>query len=212
MDQTRIVIVEDEPEFRSRVSEIIRAEAGFALVGTAGNGAEALALIEATAAEVFLVDLGLPDMDGTRIIRAASARYPEADVVVVTVFGDDRHVLSSIEAGATGYLLKDLSAEDLVRSIRSLRAGGSPISPVIARRLLQRLRPPSPAEEGPLSAREREILQLIAKGFSFEEVGGLLSISAHTVTSHVKNIYRKLAVHSRSEAVYEANKLGMLRL
>ena len=212
MDRTRILIVEDEPEFRTRISEIIRAEPSFALVGTAGNGAEALALIEGTAAEVFLVDLGLPDMDGTRVIRAASARYPEADVVVVTVFGDDRHVLSSIEAGATGYLLKDISAEDLVRSIRHLRAGGSPISPVIARRLLQRLRPPSPAEEGTLSPREREILQFIAKGFSFEEVGGLLSISAHTVTSHVKNIYRKLAVHSRSEAVYEANKLGMLRL
>ena len=212
MDQTRIVIVEDEAEFRRRLSEIIRAEPGFALVGSAANGAEALALIEGTAAEVFLVDLGLPDMDGTRVIRAASARYPEADVVVVTVFGDDRHVLASIEAGATGYLLKDVSAEDLVRSIRSLRAGGSPISPVIARRLLQRLRPPSPAAEETLSPREREILQYIAKGFSFEEVGGLLAISAHTVTSHVKNIYRKLAVHSRSEAVYEANKLGMLRL
>jgi DNA-binding NarL/FixJ family response regulator len=212
MDQIRIVIVEDEPEFRRRVSEIIRAEPGFALVGAAGNGAEALALIEGTTAEVFLVDLGLPDMDGTRVIRAASARYPEADVVVVTVFGDDRHVLSSIEAGATGYLLKDVSAEDLVRSIRSLRAGGSPISPVIARRLLQRLRPPSPADDAALSPREREILQFIAKGFSFEEVGGLLAISAHTATSHVKNIYRKLAVHSRGEAVYEANKLGMLRL
>ena len=121
-------------------------------------------------------------------------------------------ILAAIEAGATGYILKDSIPEEFVGLIKQLRAGGSPISPVIARRLLQRLRPPSPAEEGALSPREREILQFIAKGFSFEEVGGLLSISAHTVTSHVKNIYRKLAVHSRSEAVYEANKLGMLRL
>ena len=176
----------------------------------------------------MLVDLGLPDIDGVQLIRRAVARHPGLDVLVVSVFGDDEHVLSSIEAGATGYLLKDTRLERIVASICEIRAGGSPISPTIARKVLNRFRAPvvpavpttagaaetpnatGPAEPSPLSARETDILRLVSKGLSCAEVGEHLSISTHTVVTHVKNIYRKLAVHSRAEAVFEAGQMGLL--
>ena len=135
---------------------------------------------------------------------------------MVTVFGDDQHVIDAIEAGATGYLLKDSPAGELTRCIRELRAGGAPISPSIARRLLARMRAPAekpagPQAASPLTEREAEILQLIAKGLSFADVGDVTGISAHTVVAHVKKIYRKLSVHSRGEAVFEATQLGLLK-
>ena len=137
-------------------------------------------------------------------------------IMVVTVFGDEEHVLAAIEAGATGYILKDSIPEAFVGLVKQLRAGGSPISPVIARQLIKRFKPGvvadnprQPSEHG-LSARESEVLSLIAKGFSFGEIARLLGVSPHTVTTHVKKIYQKLAVHSRGEAVYEAGKMGLI--
>ncbi len=163
----------------------------------------------------LLVDLGLPDMSGIEIIREAARRYPDTDAMVVTVFGDEEHVLASIAAGATGYLLKDSLPEEFVDVIKELRAGGSPISPVIARKLLKKLRPVNdvaPSLDQPaLSARESEILSLISKGFRFTEIAALLEISPHTVTTHVKKTYQKLAVHSRGEAVYEASRMGLIK-
>jgi len=163
------------------------------------------------------VDLGLPDVSGIEIIRETARRYPETDIMVVTVFGDEEHVLASIEAGATGYLLKDSLPEEFIDVIKELRAGGSPISPIIARQLLKKLRPASSPGQVPtsnlseLSARESEVLSFIAKGFSFAEIAKLLEISPHTVTTYVKKIYQKLAVHSRGEAVYEATRMGLIR-
>ena len=137
--------------------------------------------------------------------------------MVVSVFGDEEHVLASIEAGATGYLLKDSLPEEFIDHIKPLRAGGSPISPIIAHQLLKKLRPsggvtPIQAHDHrELSTREAETLSLIAKGFSFAEIAKLLEISPHTVTTYVKKIYQKLAVHSRGEAVYEASRMGLIR-
>jgi DNA-binding NarL/FixJ family response regulator len=146
-------------------------------------------------------------------------------VLVVTMFADDTHVLGSIEAGATGYLLKDARATHIAQAIHEVRAGGSPISPSIARRVLARFRlpPTAPAANAPAAApaagsaggsplteRETEILRLVAKGLSFDTVSDLLGISPHTVVTHVKKIYRKLAVNSRGEAVYEAGQMGLL--
>jgi DNA-binding NarL/FixJ family response regulator len=170
----------------------------------------------------------LPDGSGIDLIRETATRHPTTDIMVITVFGDERHVVASIEAGATGYILKDSLPAEFVGLIAQLRAGGSPISPAIARQLLRRMRPaPSatvpaptakpnggdptaPAEGGALSARESEVLGLIAKGFNFAEIAQLLEISPHTITAHVKKIYQKLAVHSRGEAVYEATRMGLL--
>jgi len=214
-ETTSVLVVEDEPEFLRQYCEAITREPGFHLTGAVTTLAAALALIEQSVPDVLVVDLGLPDGNGTDLIRRAAKNRPDCDALVVTVFGDDQHVIDAIEAGATGYLLKDSPPGELARCIRELRAGGAPISPSIARRLLARMRAPAgkPAEAGasPLTEREAEILQLVAKGLSFADVSGALGISAHTVVAHVKKIYRKLSVHSRGEAVFEATQLGLLK-
>lgn len=218
---TSVLIVEDEPEFMRRFSDAVLADPGLALAGVVGTGRAAIAMLDAQPPDVMLVDLGLPDIDGVEVIRHAARRHPQCDVLVVTMFGDDQHVVASIEAGATGYLLKDAVAERIAASIHELRAGGSPISPSIARRVLARFRisaapqaavqpGPKDAAPSPLTERETEILRLAAKGLSFETIGQLTDISPHTVVAHVKKIYRKLAVHSRGEAVYEASQMGLL--
>jgi DNA-binding NarL/FixJ family response regulator len=219
--RTSVLIVEDEPEFTRRFSDAVLADPGLNLVGAVSTGRAAKAMLDAERPDVMLVDLGLPDMNGVDVIRYASTRFPKCDILVVTMFGDDQHVLASIEAGATGYLLKDAVAERIAASIHELHAGGSPISPGIARRVLARFRlgptpanpepNPGPADAiTPLTERETELLRLTAKGLSFETIGQLMGISPHTVVAHVKKIYRKLAVHSRAEAVYEAGQLGLL--
>jgi len=226
---TDVLIVEDEPEFLRRFSDAVLRDAGLQLVAAVASGTEGKRMLDLHMPDVLLVDLGLPDIGGVEVIRHAAERHPDCDVLVVTMFGDDAHVVESIEAGATGYLLKDASPERVAASIHELRAGGAPISPGIARRILTRLRltarpepatarpvqetPSDPSPEprpSPLTARETELLRLTAKGLTFDSIGELLGISPHTVVSHVKKIYRKLAVHSRSEAVYEASQLGLL--
>jgi DNA-binding NarL/FixJ family response regulator len=221
-----VVIVEDNPEFLHHLTGIIRSEQELSLAGIAVTGAEALALISSRRADVYLVDLGLPDMDGTEVIRHAVKTHVDCEVMVLTVFGDDEHVISSVEAGATGYVLKDSTGIEIIDAIRSLCAGGSPVSPTIARTILKKYhadknagsRPAPPVQplqtvsKEILTEREAEILRVLAKGLSFNEIGDSLSISPHTVARHVKHVYRKLAVHSRGEAVYEATKLGLIRL
>jgi DNA-binding NarL/FixJ family response regulator len=232
---TTVLIVEDEPAFQRRLSEAVQADPQLNLLALVSNGAAAKALLDAQAPDVMLVDLGLPDIDGLDVIRHAARHHPACDVMVVTVFGDEGHLMSSIEAGATGYLLKDASDGRIAAAIHELRAGGAPISPGLARRVLAHLRvghsaaagtpaagtpPGAPGETGspgapasvdsPLTERETEILRMIAKGLSFETVAEVLGISAHTVVTHVKKIYRKLAVHSRGEAVYEAGQMGLI--
>ena len=186
-----------------------------------GDLASARRMLARQAPDVLLTDLGLPDGSGIDLIRETARAHPATDIMVISVFGDEEHVLASIEAGATGYILKDSLPEEFVGLIQQLRAGGSPISPVIARQLLKRFRPnavtpaascapaPAAAQVG-LSARETEVLALIAKGFNFAEIARLLTVSPHTITAHVKKIYQKLAVHSRGEAVYEATKMGLV--
>ena len=216
--RTSVLIVEDEPEFIRRFSGAVLADPGLHLLGAVSTGAAGRAMLGAQPPDVMLVDLGLPDMDGVELIRHSARHHPACDVLVVTMFADDQHVLTSIEAGATGYLLKDVADARIAASIHELRAGGSPISPSIARRVLARFRVEAAVhrpvvasvQESPLSARETEILRLVGKGLGFDSVGELLGISPHTVVTHVKKIYRKLAVHSRGEAVYEAGQLGLL--
>lgn len=219
----RVLIVEDDPAFRARYAAMLSSDTTFEVVASVGTGGEGLAMLDLRAPDVLLVDLGLPDFSGIEVIRHASQTLPKCECMVVTVFGDEEHVLASIEAGAAGYLLKDASEESFLSGIRELINGGSPISPIIARRLLKRFHAEAPqinvvadtadeeASGVALSDREREILLLASKGFNYPEMGKLMSISPHTVTSHVKKIYRKLAVHSRGEAVFEANRMGLIR-
>jgi DNA-binding NarL/FixJ family response regulator len=212
----RIVVVDDDEGFLEAVRAAIDREPDLALRAAARSLAQAREALRAEAeVDVLLVDLGLPDGSGIALIREVARSRPETDIMVVTVFGDEAHVLSSIEAGATGYLLKRSLRDTLAQTVRELRAGGSPISPVIARQLLHRFRPPAPAgdagaAESQLSEREREVLIFIAKGFTIAEIAGMLTLSSHTVATHVKHIYRKLAVHTRTEALFEAGRMGLL--
>jgi DNA-binding NarL/FixJ family response regulator len=229
MSSIRVLVVEDNVELARKFSDAIAADSGLSLVATAYTGRGGLALLQEQRPDVVLVDLGLPDISGIEIIQSAFDLDDSIDVLVVTMFSDDYHIMSSLEAGATGYLLKDTLPEQICQSIHEIRGGGAPISPSIARRVLKKFHmgtaiKPSPSSEqsvqpqscqavvssSELTLREVEILRLVAKGLSFSEVGTALSISSHTVVTHIKKIYRKLSVHSRGEAVFEAAQLGLV--
>jgi DNA-binding NarL/FixJ family response regulator len=210
-----ILLVEDDDVTRARLARPIREHPQLELQAEADCCRVALAHLAAHVPDVMLVDLGLPDGSGIDVIREAKRRGYATEAMVITVFGDENHVVAALEAGASGYLLKDGTDEYVCESILELVAGGSPISPAIARHLLRRFRKPPPAPGGAthvaLTDREEEVLALLVKGFTFQEIGSLLGISAHTVTTHVRHIYDKLEVRSRAEAVYEALQLGIVR-
>ncbi|MEY2840383.1 MAG: hypothetical protein RJB60_2682 [Pseudomonadota bacterium] len=216
----QVLVVEDDLELQARFARVIGAAPDMALVGACATGCAALATLATTQPDLALIDLGLPDMDGVALLRHLRQSHPNTEVLVVTMFVDDRHVFASLEAGASGYLLKDNSDTRLLDGIREAHAGGAPISPSIARRLLTRfaqvqgeltqLKPEQPVEPSPLTVREHDILRLVAKGLSFNEVAESLGISVFTVVTHVKKIYRKLQVNSRGEAVFEAQQSGWI--
>jgi DNA-binding NarL/FixJ family response regulator len=203
-----IALVEDDDETRRRLVASILRDPTLHLVGEYSTGRQALAGLAAGAPDVFLVDLGLPDISGLDVVRSIAARYPSCNILVVTIFGDEKTVIGALEAGARGYLLKGALEHDIAEDIRHLRSGGSPLSPDIARQVLKRLVPvkAAPVDDAVLTPRESEILNAIARGYSYAETAGLLHISVQTVHTHLKNIYRKLAVHSKTEAVFEADR------
>ena len=207
-------MVEDDAACRLAVVRAVAAAEGIVMVWTAASRVEALAQLPGAPLDVLLVDLGLPDGSGLDVIAAARRCWSGCAVMVSTIFGDEGNVLRSIEAGAMGYLLKDLRAAALVQEIRSLHAGGSPINPMVARKLLLRAASApttQPAAEGPLlSAREAEVLRLVARGYTVDEVAGALGVSRHTVRSFVRRIYAKLQVGNRAEAVREGARQGWL--
>lgn len=228
----RIAMVEDDARVRRSFARAIEASGRMALVFEANRVTDAVAWIIATAAaqapDVWLVDLGLPDGSGLRVIEAAALHHPGSQVMVVSTFGDEGKVLDSIAAGATGYILKGEGEDEIVEHIDDLLRGGSPMSPVIARQVLVRMRtqhatPPrtgvaadarSDGGDGGgegLTQREIDVLELIARGYSYDEVGRHTGIATNTVRHHVKNIYAKLCVHSKNEAVFEARRRGWLR-
>ena len=203
---------------RERVQHALACVDDLTLIGAFADARSALAFLEQTAPDVMLVDLGLPDLPGLAVITYCAQRHPGTDIMVLTVFEDAAHVLQSIRAGASGYLLKDSLNDEIVHPIRQLRAGGAPMTPSIARQLLAHVRPaasPGYAQrpslvEFNLTPAEQAVLNLIARGFKYAEIAGINAVSVHTVHSHIKNIYAKLSVNSRSEAVFEASRLGLL--
>ncbi len=212
-----VSLVEDENGTRSRLENAIQSATELKLLHSASSAAEAIEQLQQQAPDVMLVDLGLPDASGIDVIHSCKALSESTLIMVITMFGDDESMIKAIEAGARGYLLKSKTEFDLASSVRELKAGGSPMSPVIARRLLERFRPNQNKsdqaldEERPsLTQREMQVLQLLTKGYTYAELGKLLGVTRLTVHSHVKNIYGKLAVHSRVEALFEARQLGLL--
>lgn len=226
--RTSVLIVEDNPLHVQRYQENLARDPSLVLAGAFATAAAACGAVGALAPDVALVDLGLPDASGFDVIRHIRSASPHTNIMVVSVFGGERNLFEAIEAGATGYLLKDSLPDDFNASIHALQAGESPISPALARLLLQRLRPaaaaapaappphrpPSPAaaEPSPLSPRETSILEEIARRRSLAEIGDVLHISPLTVKSHVRNIYGKLEARSRQHAVYLAQQRGLLKL
>jgi len=214
----RVMLVEDDAPTRTRFVDALSRDPRVAMVGAASTARDAIARLAAAAPpHVLLVDLGLPDKHGTEVIRAARRACPDCEVMVITMFGDEGNVIASIEAGATGYVLKDASASALVDAIMQLRAGGAPMSPGVARLVLNRMRASAPrrhADAGDdavtLTAREAEVLSALSRGYTYAEVAHRLGISVHTLTSHIKNSYRKLSVHSAAAAVTRAAELGLL--
>jgi DNA-binding NarL/FixJ family response regulator len=209
-----VAIVEDEPNVRTRFEAAVRSHPRLSLLFAASTAAQALELTQQRPANVVLIDLGLPDKDGREVIKWLMVHYPATLAMVVTVFADEEHVLTSLEAGAVGYLLKDTPGDEIARYIVELFEGGSPISPSVARSVIKRFTGKKQdvvvKVDNPLSERELEVLRLIEKGMSYEEVSEILGITWHTVTAHLRNVYRKLQVNSKGQAVFEAKQRGFL--
>lgn len=206
----RVLLVEDDPRVRTAVRALIQsAPSTYLLVGEAATVADARAQLRATAPDVLLLDLQLPDGSGLEVLGDAAAGPCVA--LILTVFDDDAHLFDSLRAGAVGYLLKDDVFEHLLPSLDDVCAGGSPMSASIARRVLRSFRtPPPPAEEPPLTPRELDVLALLARGSTYDEVARMLSISTNTVRSYIRTIYEKLHVSSKTEAAMEAMRRGLL--
>ena len=235
----RVLVVEDDPQTREFFSGSVSRCAELLLAASVGTVAEAKAWLDdsANTVDVLLTDLGLPDGSGLEVIRHATRLNPACEPLVISMFGDEDNVLASIEAGALGYIHKDSTPDDIAQTILDMRAGASPISPMIARRVLSKYQSDrrqtnrvlapvlsssiaikneatedgeAKSQRGLLSPREQEVLALIARGFSYAEIARLQSLSVHTVQTHIKNLYGKLSVHSKSEAVFEATRMGLL--
>jgi DNA-binding NarL/FixJ family response regulator len=217
----RVLIVEDDALMRDFFAASVQRCPELVLAGVVSSVAEALLWLDMSgnAIDVLLTDLGLPDGSGMQVIRHARQRYPECEALVISMFGDEENVLASIEAGALGYIHKDAAPDDIAVTILEMKRGASPISPMIARRVLSKYMAMQVASApvqvaldsvALLSAREQEVLAMIARGFSYAEISKLQGISVHTVQTHIKSLYRKLAVHSKNEAVFEATRLGLL--
>lgn len=216
-----VLIVEDDAVTRKSLCLAIEADPGLSLLAAFDSVKPALAWLEEESADVLMTDLGLPDGSGIDIIHACAKRHPQTDIMVVTMSSDEANVLACIEAGASGYVLKDAGRTDIARAVLDLRDGGAPMSPAIARMVLAKVRdgknePPATTGQDvaitSLTKREAAILDLIAQGDSYGEVAKMLSVSVGTVQTHIKNIYGKLSVHSRGEAVFEAHRRGLLQL
>jgi DNA-binding NarL/FixJ family response regulator len=215
----RILLVEDDRHVRERLAVLVDEWDGGRLVASCDSLGDALAAIAANRIDILITDLRLPDGNGIEAIRQLAASQPQAEAMVISVLADEKTVIAAIEAGASGYLHKDADSIDLIESIVDLMAGRSPISSGIARVLVRRLSEQAEDEvrldDGPrpsLTPRETDILWGIAKGFTYAELAGRLGISRQTVPVHVRNIYRKLQASNRSEAVFEAAKLGLIKL
>ncbi len=210
-----LLIVEDDRPLRDQLVADARASTPGWEVLSADSLSSAADILQRQPLEAMFVDLGLPDGDGLDLIRRCRRLNPDCDILVITVFAHEHRVVRSLEAGASGYILKPDLPHYAGRLIATIEAGGSPVSPAIARCLIERMRPDRPSGHRPgdterLSARELEVLALCARGFRYAEIAKLLGLSTHTVNAHLRNVYRKLAVNSKSEAVFEARRAGLL--
>jgi DNA-binding NarL/FixJ family response regulator len=209
VDKIRLVIVDDHPVVRDGLRGMLESQPDFEVVGEASDGEAAVRITKTLKPEIVLMDLRMPEMDGVTALREIKASNPQVQVLVLTTYDSDADILPAIEAGASGYLLKDSSREELYTAIRATARGETVLAPAVAARLVGRMR--APAEEQ-LSSRELEVLQLVAEGDSNSEIASRLHISQATVKSHLIHIFGKLGVSDRTAAVTVALRRGILRL
>ncbi len=208
----RVAIVEDDALLRDSLRLLIAGSPGFRCLAVAGSVAEALRWRLAEAPDIVLLDIHMPGMPGSAGVVPLLAAWPTARVLMHTVYEEDDKVFESLCNGAVGYILKRTPPARLLEAVREAHAGGAPMSPPIAGRVLAAFRrsAPRPLEHEPLSPRERELLALLARGSSYGEAGEELGVSVNTVRTYIRGIYEKLQVHSKSEAVSKALRAGLI--
>ena len=213
--QIRLIVVDDQRLFRESIANLLIAESGFEVLGTAGNGLEALELCRQRLPDFVLMDVKMPHMDGIEATRQIKQEFPSVRVLLLTTFTSDGYVMEGLAAGADGYILKDTSAVGLISAIRSVHAGEQVTAPGVATRLMQlveRQESAGNASNDGLTAREMETLILVAKGMIAKEIARSLEISEKTVRNHISSIYRKLNIYDRSQIVIYAMKKGLIDL
>jgi DNA-binding NarL/FixJ family response regulator len=214
VSKLRIVIADDQPLMRAGFKAVLEATGEMEVVGEAGDGLEAIAIVRARRPDVVLMDIRMPNLDGIEAIR----QLPQYRVLVLTTFGLDEYIVEALRAGASGFITKDVPAEELVRAVKVLAAGDALLTPSVTRQLLDRVarRLPAPVAQGPtalaeLTEREREVLELLARGMSNAEIADALVVGEATVKTHVSNVLMKLGLRDRVQAVVMAYEIGLVQ-
>jgi len=207
-----VSIVEDNIRLLRELEVILNDSNEFNVLGAYGRGREALDNLPHNIPDVFIVDLGLPDISGIEVLRNIRERFEDIEILVFTISDDRGHLFSALKAGASGYIVKGGSLDELKDSIRNVMRGGAPMSPMIARYVIKEFRGDTDksVDNTFLTAREQDALKAIADGFSEKEIANSLDLSPHTVHVHIKNIYKKLHAHSRTEALKKARDRGII--
>lgn len=210
MNPIRVIIVEDDPDIRQSFEIIVGSVADFECLSSFTNAEDAVRDIPVLKPDVVIMDIHLPGMTGIEAVRILKEQMPALQITMCTVYEDDEHIFNALKSGANGYLLKRTSPEKLIESLRDLHQGGAPMNSEIARRVVASFRhKAAPAPElATLTAREREILDLLAKGYLYKEIAAELFISIETVKRHIHNIYEKLHVQTRTEALNKVFRMG----
>jgi DNA-binding NarL/FixJ family response regulator len=202
-EKISVAVVEDSDTFRRNIQRLLTRTPGFRCAGTCTNGREALQCLPEMRPDVVLMDIHMPEMNGIECTTQLKAILPKVQIIILTVYEDTETIFKALRSGASGYLLKRTAYPEILNAIREIRQGGAPMSSAIARKIVEAFQePPSSREDSePLSAREKEILDWLAQGFSNKEIGAKLDISQFTVKVHLAHIFEKLHVRSRTEAV-----------
>jgi DNA-binding NarL/FixJ family response regulator len=199
----RVAIVEDDQRWRTSLESLLRETGGLECVGSFGTGEDAIRDLPSRRPQVVLMDINLPKISGVECTRQLRILLPEIQIIMLTVYDDSDRIFQALQMGANGYLLKRASADEILQAIQDVQRGGAPMSPYIARKVVQSFQhqPPTAKPDDVLSKRESEVLQYVARGYSDKEVAEALGLTTATVRSYLKTIYSKLHVHSRTQAI-----------